>query len=63
MTSIEKVKQNIAKRYEEASYWRRHYEVDYQQSGSAIAQRNGKYYEGLMRGYEVALDELEASGA
>lgn len=59
-TGIERAKQVIIAKHEDASFWRRHYEVDYQQSGSAFAQRTGKYYEGLMRGYEVALAELDA---
>lgn len=50
--------------YKDAAYWRRHYEVEYQQTKSETARRTGAYFEGLMRGYERVIymaDELERS--
>ena len=58
--SLERIRSELSTKYDVAAYWRRHYEVDYQQNGSVQAQRSGKYYEGLMRGYQVALDMLSA---
>ena len=54
MNTLEQVKKELRAQYHEAAFWRRHYEVAYQQEKSVQAQRSCKYYEGLMRGYEVA---------
>lgn len=41
--------------YKDASYWRRHYEVEYNQTKSDNSRRLCAYFEGLMRGYERVL--------
>ena len=60
MPGIEEIKRNIVAKHKEARFWKRHYEIDWNQNASENSRRNILYYEGLMRGYEVALDELDA---
>lgn len=63
MPGIENVKQEIIAKHKEAAFWKRHYEVDWNQTASENSRRNSMYYEGMMRGYEVALVELDSIAA
>lgn len=60
MATFDMVRKNLLAKRDDALYWQRHYEVEYTQSKSDYSRRNAMYYEGLRRGYEVAIDELYA---
>lgn len=63
MANLDTVRKDLIAKHKEASFWQRHYEVAFQQYGSEHSQRTAMYYEGLCRGYEVALAELNAVAA